>query len=56
METMGCWSVDRLGTVIALQLMKFAHNLGLPPQRLANQQSLADEARPQKGHRKRDRD
>jgi len=52
---MGGRRIDRLGAVIALHPVEFAHHLGLSFQRLADQQALADEARPEKGHRKCDR-
>jgi hypothetical protein len=52
---MGGRRINRLGAVIALHPVKFAHHLRLSFQRLADQETLADEARPEKGHRKCDR-
>ena len=43
------WNGNRLGPVIALQLVEFAHELRALVQGLAHQQAFADEACPKEG-------
>jgi hypothetical protein len=43
------WGGNRLGAVIALHLVKFAHELGALGERLAHHQAFADEACPKEG-------
>jgi len=43
------WGGNRLGAVIALQLVEFAHELGALGERLAHHYAFADEACPKEG-------
>ena len=43
------WGGNRLGAVIALHLVEFAHKLGALGERVAHHQAFADEACPKEG-------
>jgi hypothetical protein len=46
---------NRLGAVISLHLVEFAHELRALVEGVAHHQAFADETCPKEGHRKRDR-
>jgi hypothetical protein len=54
-RTAGVWGGDRLGAVIALHTVEFAHELRALVESVAHHQPFADETCPKQGHRKRDR-
>jgi hypothetical protein len=43
------WGGNRLGAVIALHLVEFAHKRGALGESVAHHQAFADEARPEEG-------